>query len=99
MSRSNHLYYPPWDFASTSPGAYERVYKIKTKFILGRRSYKRKSNRYPDYSINSWHSSPPRWWWQEQHARARRIYTQILRREEDPILPREKDLINLWNWY
>lgn len=66
--------------------------------IHGRRSWKRQP-RYPGYSIKQWHSSPPRWWWQEQHAKVRQIHRQMIIHQEDPALPSEKELINLYGWY
>lgn len=66
--------------------------------IEGRRAWKRR-DRWPDYSINAWHSAPPRWWWQDRHARARRVLDQMMRRSDDPALPTEKQLIDLWTWY
>lgn len=66
--------------------------------VLGRRNWTRKT-RYPDFGYKRYHNPPPRWWWHEQHARVRQIHRQIMLREEDPVLPDEKDLINLWSWY
>ena len=65
--------------------------------ILARRTWKRKGL----YRLGPkrYHNGPPRWWWQEKHAKARAIYRQIMHREEDPVLPRERDLIDLWDWY
>lgn len=66
--------------------------------ILGRRNWRRKT-RFPKYSVKSFHEGPPRWWWQEKHSTARAIYRTLMRGAEDPVLPREQDLIDLWGWY
>lgn len=70
----------------------------EAKEILGRRNWKRKP-RWPWFSIKSFISPPPRWWWHEAHAKARQKYKQMMLRSEDPALPRERDLIDLWGWY
>ena len=98
MSRSNHYRlchdctaetrckYPDWHPA------------FLPKEMAGRRPWKRKA-RFPKFAGNKrWHNPPPRWW-QEQHAQARAKFRQMMQRSEDPALPRERDLINLWAWY
>lgn len=68
------------------------------RLIVGRRNWTRRT-RYPKYSVKQHHGTPPRWWWQDQHARARRIFSAIMRRDPNPSLPTEKQLISLWSWY
>lgn len=34
-----------------------------------------------------------------EHKYARSVYRQLMQRSEDPILPDDKKLINLWGWY
>jgi hypothetical protein len=87
MSRSNHYRESFWN-----PG--EKPFRE----IAGRRNWTRKQ-RWPKYSLGSFHSRPSRWWWQEQHARARAIYRQLILHSDDPVLPREQDLIDLYGWY
>jgi len=75
-----------------------RYYNHKpVRLIAARRPWTRKS-RYPIGSIKRFMGGPPRWWWQEQHSRARAIYRRMMR-DEDPALPREQELIDLWGWY
>ncbi len=69
-----------------------------TRKIEGRRFWERKQ-RYPKDSPKIWHNPPPKWWWQEQHAKYRRICSQLILKSEDPVLPREQDIIDLWGWY
>lgn len=102
MSRSNHyricesctLGEPCW-FHSRGSFAYSHK---PIRFIEGRRNWERKQ-RYPKFSIKAWHNGPPRWWWQEKHAKVRQILRQMMLHEEDPALPSEKVLTNLWDWY
>jgi hypothetical protein len=104
MSRSNHYRICEectqdetcWRHTSTVYWGRSYIHK-PIREIAARRTWKRKQ-RYPKYSVKSFRSAPPRWWWQEQHSRARAVYRQILR-DEDPVLPPEKKLIDLWDWY
>jgi len=68
------------------------------RLIEGRRPWRRKS-RFPSYSIKSFIEPPGRWWWQEAHAKARRKLDELLRKDPEGSFPRERDLINLWDWY
>lgn len=100
MSRSNH--YRLCDkcgaeLCERHRSPWSRYVHKPIRTVIGRRTWERKS-RYPDHSVKAWHSGPPRWWWQEKHSTARAIYRALMR-EEDPALPREKDLIDLWSWY
>jgi hypothetical protein len=102
MSRTNHyrlcnkctvepecwLCQSPWRATGFKP----------RRAIDGRRPWKR-DGRFPAHSFKSHHNGPPRWWWQEKHAIARAKYRQMMLRDEDPALPRERDLIDLWSWY
>ena len=88
MSRTNH--YRIWS-------KYDHNY-IPEREVLGRRNWFRRAG-YSKYGPKSYHNPPPRWWWQEQHARVRQIYKQMMIREEDPALPSDKKIINLWGWY
>jgi hypothetical protein len=103
MSRSNNARFREDDLSYTSSYTGEVVIVSpksdrRVGLIDGRRPWVRKP-RYPNYGYKRFHNAPPRWWWQEQHARVRQIHRQIMMREEDPVLPDEKDLINLWDWY
>lgn len=104
MSRSNHyrLCYKCTEetrcYFHEEPRIWGKRSFFLAKKILGRRPWHRKA-RYPRHSIKEFHSPPPRWWWQEQHSRARATYRRLMQRSEDPALPRERDLINLWMWY
>ena len=102
MSRTNHYRLCDECTAEQFCWLHERPYSSyehkPQREILGRRNWTRHS-RWPDFSPGVHHNPPPRWWWHEQHARARSIYRQMLRREEDPALPPEKYLIDLWGWY
>lgn len=110
MSRTNHYrlcgcastaepscwYHLKYGFEDDGWMSY-RTFK-PTREIAGRRTWIREM-RYPKHSPKQWHSGPPRWWWQEQHAKARATYRQMMLRSDDPALPRERDLIDLWGWY
>lgn len=73
-------------------------YKHKPeRFIAGRRPWVRRSRF--RFSPKSHHDGPSRWWWQEQHAKARQFYRREMQRSDDPVMPREQDLIDLWGWY
>ncbi len=64
------------------------------RHIDGRRPWRRKS-RWPKHSWRSVHSGPPRWWWQEKHARVRRIQDREVRRDPDGGVSPWKKLIDL----
>src|SRR5665213_3259425 len=49
----------------------------------GRRPWKRRA-RYPRHSVKEYSSAPSRWWWQNQHSKARAIYRQMMQRSDDP---------------
>ena len=106
MSRSNHYriceghshnrvfqgecpYHNGWFYAPVRYG--------EAREILGRRTWRRKT-RYP-YGIKRNMDGPPSWWWRAEHKHARAVYRQMMFRSEDPALPRERDLIDLWGWY
>ncbi len=102
MSRTNHyrickkctpeefcyIHERPWSTYSHKP----------IRLIEGRRTWKRRE-RWPDFCVKTHHHGPPRWWWQDRHARARRKLDAMMRREENPALPSEKQMIDLWAWY
>jgi hypothetical protein len=66
--------------------------------ILGRRTWRRKQ-RYPEFSIKGFMNGPPRWWWQDEHSKARALYRRLMHRDDDPVLPPENKIIDLWGWY
>lgn len=86
MSRTNH--YRLW-----SPDLDKPI-----REILGRRNWKRK-DRFTQYSAKQYHNPPPRWWWAEQHAKVRQIHRQLMQRSDDPVLPSDRKIINIWSWY
>lgn len=101
MSRTNHYRLCDECTVERLCWCHERwsnyVYK-PIREIIGRRNWKRK-DRWPYFSPKHAHGAPPRWWWQEQHSRARAMYRQMMHRDEDPSLPAEKRLIDMWDWY
>src|SRR5580704_1909887 len=103
MSRSNNARLRAEDLSYISSYTGELVIAWpksdrRIGIIDGRRPWVRRT-RYPKYCPKSYMNGPPRWWWQEQHAKVRQIHRQIMLHEEDPVLPDEKDLIDLWHWY
>lgn len=96
MSQTNHY----WICNRTTPEGFcwcsGRNHK-PTREILGRRNWKRKTRW--EYGLKRNMTGPPRWWWKAEHARARRIYKELMFGSDDPVLPRERDLIDLWGWY
>jgi hypothetical protein len=113
MSRSNHYIiceectvdvpcgrHKPWSYTAwNKQTVYVTYLKHKpARVIAARRTWERKG-RWPQWSPGIHHSRPPRWWWQNQHAKARRIFSQMMRRSDDPALPAEKELIDLYGWY
>lgn len=103
MSRSNNQRFNTeeksyWSQVTGELTVYVEKSDRRIGLIDGRRPWIRKT-RYPKHSSKSYMSGPPRWWWKEQHAKVRQIHRQMMIHEEDPALPDEKDLINLWEWY
>lgn len=87
MSRSNHYRTTRWE-PEAKP----------FRKIVGRRNWERKP-RWPKYALGSAMNPPPRWWWRAEHSKARATYRQMMLRSDDPALPTEKELIDLWGWY
>jgi hypothetical protein len=74
------------------------------RWIDGRRPWQRRP-RFPSRgSPKSYHNPPPRWWWAEAHAHARRVQDREIRRAaadeyESLSMTKERKLINLRSWY
>ena len=103
MSRTNHIT-QSWCWACEFERNPCRAWMSKEphtchpfRSIDGRRPWKRKS-RYPSW-MRGQLGRPSRWWWKNQHSRARAVYRQMMFRSNDPVLPREQDLIDLYSWY
>src|ERR1700722_9262883 len=98
MSRTNHYRICDRCALDTPCWLHGKSHHMTEREITGRRNWVRKS-RWPQWSAKSHLNGPPRWWWQEQHAKVRQIHRQLTMKSDDPVLPDEKDLIDLWGWY
>lgn len=83
MSRSNHNY---------------RTRRISERTFATRRGLFRSRERFPRWSIKSWHPGPGKWLKDYWRRRARAIQNQQML-DEDPVITPMKRLIEIWDWY
>ncbi len=110
MSRSNHHYYNICSGPVNADGYckwhepmglwYSQRTCITERDVVTRRGVYCRRQRFPKWSIKSWHSGPPMALKKRWHRRARAQQKQeFLRSPEDPLITPMKWLMDLWDWY